>query len=75
MGCHRLLISTNKQDDYAASINLQETFNIPMWRNVAMLSLYSLYTHRQTIGYCIDTAKVKDILIIKARSLHNTSIK
>ncbi len=64
-----LLISTNKQDDYAASINLQETFNIPMWRNVAMLSLYSLYTHRQTIGYCIDTAKVKDILIIKARSL------
>lgn len=63
-----LFISTDKEM-YAEKISLTETFNVPMWRNVAMLSLYSLYTHRSNVGDRIDTARVKEILTGKARSL------
>lgn len=63
-----LFISTLDQT-YASNINLTETFNVPMWRNVAMLSLYSLYNHKLSVGASVDTATVKSILTSKARSL------
>ena len=63
-----LFIST-QNTDYANQINLSRSFDIPNWRNVAFLSLFSLYTHRSEIATEIDTALVKSKILAKASEL------
>lgn len=66
-----LFISTNNETKYAASINISGTFEIPGWRNVKGMSLLSLYTHRNAVGYAIDTAVVKGKIVDKASSIQS----
>ncbi|MFO7869645.1 MAG: glycoside hydrolase family 9 protein [Bacteroidales bacterium] len=66
-----LLISTGKDSVYAADINLNRNFNTPNWRSLATLSLFSLNTHRDAIGFAVDTAEVSAIILEKAQGLVN----
>ncbi|MDA3883443.1 MAG: glycoside hydrolase family 9 protein [Bacteroidales bacterium] len=66
-----LLISTGKDSVYASDINLYAQFNTPNWRSLATLCLFSLYTHRETIGFAVDTAQVKEIILSKATGLRD----
>jgi endoglucanase len=69
-----LLISTGKDSVYASDINLYVQFNTPNWRSLATLCLFSLYTHRETIGFAVDTARVKDIILSKATGLRDAQL-
>lgn len=66
------LFITTKNTDYKTHIKLSRTFDVPNWRNVAFLSLFSLYTNRTEIASEIDTSLVINKILLKANALKSS---
>src|SRR5690606_33182926 len=64
-----LLIATKNDKKYAPHINLQAQFDVPDWRHVGMLGLYSLHNHRAHIQEFVDTNLVQYHILSKAKEL------
>jgi endoglucanase len=63
-----LLIATN-DSKYAQFIDLSINFSVPVWYNVAGMSLYSLYNHRNEMAKFINVQLVTDKIMEKATAL------
>lgn len=64
-----LLIATQQAKKYAPFIDVTGTFTVPAWPNVETFALYSLYNHRKAVAHAVDTQRVKQNLLKKAREL------
>lgn len=64
-----LLISTNDSASYAPHVKINNSYPIPSWNSVSMLSLHTLYNNRKAIAAYIDTTLIKNRIESIARSM------
>lgn len=69
-----LLIATKNETKYGNHINVTTQYNVPNWRHVGMLGLYSLYNNRSHIQKHVDIQSVKNTILVKAKELQHIQL-